>query len=97
MTTLWCADSETPESRVIIKIPICCVLWYGESHCDNSILSPEALTNMYQLIPSNLEQVQKKRDTKAPEPDKNIMRVILFYLRITPQVYGTLGVLGTIE
>ena len=34
MTNFWCADSEMPESRVIIKIPISGVLRYGQSHCD---------------------------------------------------------------
>ena len=37
-----------------------------------SILSLEALKNMYQLIASNLEQTQKKRDTKALMPDRKL-------------------------
>ena len=47
---------------------------------------------MYQLIASNLEQARKKTDTKAPRPDRNLVRVILFYFSITPQVCGTLGI-----
>ena len=32
---------------------------------NENILSPEVLTNMYQLVTSNLEQAGKKRDAKA--------------------------------
>ena len=35
-----------------------------------NILSLEALKNMYQLIESNLEIAQKKKDTKAPVADR---------------------------
>ena len=36
---------------------------------NENILTLAALKNMYQLIANNLEQGQKKRDTKAPIPD----------------------------
>ena len=39
---------------------------------NENILSLEALKNMYQLITSNLEQAQKKRDTKASIPDRKL-------------------------
>ena len=39
---------------------------------NENILSLEALKNMYQLIASNLEQSQKKRDTKAPTPEEKL-------------------------
>ena len=38
---------------------------------DENIL-PEALKNMYQLVASNFEKAQKKRDTKAPIADKKL-------------------------
>ena len=31
MTDFWCDDSEMLESRVIMKIPISGVLWYGHT------------------------------------------------------------------
>ena len=37
-----------------------------------NILPLEILKNMFQLIASNLEQAQKKRDTKAPIPDRKL-------------------------
>ena len=39
---------------------------------DGNIFFLEALKNMYQLIASNLEQSRKKRDTKAPVPDRKL-------------------------
>ena len=39
---------------------------------NENIFSLEALQNMYQLIASNLEQAQGKRDTKAPIPNRKL-------------------------
>ena len=62
---------------------------------DENTHSLEALKNMYQLIASNLEQARE-----IPKPlylIENLVRVILFYFRITLQVCGSLGILETIE
>ena len=64
---------------------------------NENILSLEAFKNMYQLIASNLEQTQKKRDTKALYLIENLVRVTPFYLRITLLVCWTLGILKTVE
>ena len=63
---------------------------------NENTLSLEALKNMYQLIASNLEQAQKKRDTKAAIPDRKL-RVTLFYLRTTLPACGILGIPETIK
>ena len=39
---------------------------------DENILSLEAVKNMYQHVASNLEEAQKKRDNKAPAPDRKL-------------------------
>ena len=64
---------------------------------DENTLSLEALKNMYQLITSSLEQAQRKGIPKPLYLIENLVRVIPFYLRITPQVCGTLGILDTIK
>ena len=49
MANFWCVDREMSESSVTMKIPISGVLWYGNSHCDNSkvIVVFNLLNNSY--------------------------------------------------
>ena len=67
------------------------------SGTDENILSLEALMNMYKFIASNLELAQKKRILKLPDLTENLVRVILFSLRMTLQECGALGISETIE
>ena len=53
---------------------------------DENILSLEALKNMCGT------SSKEKKDTKALYLIENLVRVILFCLRITPHVFGTLDI-----
>ena len=69
---MFCRDIIVPLNSLLMPI----IRYLGT---DRNILSLETLKIIYQLIASNLEQARKKRDTKAPVPDKNLVRAIPFY------------------
>ena len=77
---------------VLLKLLLMPKVRYLETN--ENILSLEHIKNMYQIIPSSLEQAQILQTLYLIE---NLVRVIPFYLRITPQVYGILSMPEGIE
>ena len=60
---MFCRDCIIPLNSLLVPT-------FRYLKTDENILSLDALKNMYQLIASNLEQARKKRDTKAPIPNR---------------------------
>ena len=58
------------DSIVLLKLLLTLTVRYLGTN--ENIFSLQALKNMYQLIASNLEQAHKKKDTKAPIPDRKL-------------------------
>ena len=53
------------------------------------IIILKALKNMYQLVATNLELAQRKKDTMVPTPDIKLKEGDLFYLGIIQLICGT--------